>query len=579
MDSVEASWLAELCGSLPRARCAVLLRLPPGAREPRIECWPQGQPPPSALLALANAALVEGAALAEARAAGAGAALGSLCIGTPLLPGSEGRGALAVEITDAKEADTSLWLERVRAGTGWLASFERRERVHSRRAELLQLVGAALEQRTAADALVALATALATRFACERVSIGLVRRGHVRIEALSHSARFDPRSALLRDVAEAMDEACDQDASVAHPAVEGAALRIDRAHEALARAYGSAAVWTVPLVAHGERVGAITFERAGALDARTLRRAEEAAALLAPLLAAQRAAHARPLERIAARLRARLAWLARPEGRWAAAAGAVALLLLAAAPTPHRVTADARLEGRVQRAVVAGVDGYLLQVDAQPGDVVRSGQLLARLDDRDLQLERRKWSARRDQLRGEHREALAGHERTELRMLGARIEEALAQLELIDAQLARTRLVAPFDGVIVRGDLRQMLGSPVEKGQVLLEIAPLDGYRVVLEVDERDIAAVSAGQRGRLALSALPGEPLAFTVERVTPVAVAAEGRNRFRVEAHLEQPSEALRPGLEGVAKIETEPRARAWIWTHDALDWIRLTAWSWWP
>lgn len=581
MDSVEASWLAELCGILPRARGAVLLRAPSGGTGPRIDFWPRGTEASPELLALANAALAGREPVLQARLPRSGAAFGSLAIGVPLAAGADAPGAVAVEIADAKETEAPVWLERLRTGIQWLVSFERRERVHARRAELLDLVGVVLEQRAPADALLALATALATRFACDRVSIGVRRRAGVRVEALSHSARFDPRSALLRSIAAAMDEACDQDASVVHPPLAGSAVRIDRAHEALLQAHGAGVVWTVPLAAHGELVGAITFERGpgAGLDARTLRSSEETGAVLAALIEVKQEAGARPLERMRASLRTRIAWITRPEGRWAAAAAGVLIVLLVASPTTYRVTAEARLEGRVQRAIVAGIDGYLLQVDAHPGDVVQRGQLLARLDERDLHLERRKWAARRGQLRGEHREALAARDRTQLQVLGARIQEADAQLELLDAQLERTHLSAPFDGVIVRGDLRQMLGSPVEKGQVLIEIAPLDGYRVVLEVDERDIAEVSTGQRGKLALSALPGDPLAFTVERVTPVAIASEGHNRFRVEANLDRPSDALRPGLEGVAKIETSRRARGWIWTHDALDWLRLATWSWWP
>jgi hypothetical protein len=140
-------------------------------------------------------------------------------------------------------------------------------------------------------------------------------------------------------------------------------------------------------------------------------------------------------------------------------------------------------------------------------------------------------------------------------------------------------LAAPFDGVVVRGDLQQRLGSPVEKGEVLFEVAPLDGYRVVLEVDERDVAYVSEGQPALLRLSALPGEALPCVVERVTPVAVVADGRNRFRAEARLEEPSESLRPGMTGVARIDAGRRARAWVWTHATFAWLRLAAWSWGP
>jgi len=77
----------------------------------------------------------------------------------------------------------------------------------------------------------------------------------------------------------------------------------------------------------------------------------------------------------------------------------------------------------------------------------------------------------------------------------------------------------------------------------------------------------------------LPGKALPFTIDRVTPVAVAAEGHNRFRAEARLEEPSASLRPGMTGVAKIDAGRRARAWIWTHETLDWLRLVAWSWGP
>jgi RND family efflux transporter MFP subunit len=248
-------------------------------------------------------------------------------------------------------------------------------------------------------------------------------------------------------------------------------------------------------------------------------------------------------------------------------------------PGTHRIIADATLEGRVQRAVVAGLDGYISEASARAGDVVRAGQVLGRLDERDLQLERRKWSARERQLRREYREALAEHDRAERSILQARLDEARAQVALLDEQLARTQLLAPFDGVVVRGDLSQSLGSPVERGEVLYEIAPLEGYRIILEVDERDVADVEVGHTGQLALSALPNEPLALRVENITPVATAEDGHNFFRVEASLEQPLAILRPGMAGVARIEAGRRRLAWIWTHDLVDWLRLLAWSWLP
>jgi multidrug efflux pump subunit AcrA (membrane-fusion protein) len=141
-------------------------------------------------------------------------------------------------------------------------------------------------------------------------------------------------------------------------------------------------------------------------------------------------------------------------------------------------------------------------------------------------------------------------------------------------------MVAPFDGLIVSGDLSQSLGSPVERGQVLFEVAPLEDYRVALQVDERDISHVVVGQRGELTVSSMPGERYGFTVTRITPVNSAKEGRNFFRVEATLEtKPGPRLRPGMEGVGKIYVEERKLVWIWTHAFTDWVRLWIWSWLP
>jgi hypothetical protein len=68
-------------------------------------------------------------------------------------------------------------------------------------------------------------------------------------------------------------------------------------------------------------------------------------------------------------------------------------------------------------------------------------------------------------------------------------------------------------------------------------------------------------------------------VEKITPVSAASEGRNRFRVEAALERTPERLRPGMEGVGKIEIDRRRIVWIWTHQIVDWFRLALWRWLP
>jgi multidrug efflux pump subunit AcrA (membrane-fusion protein) len=102
---------------------------------------------------------------------------------------------------------------------------------------------------------------------------------------------------------------------------------------------------------------------------------------------------------------------------------------------------------------------------------------------------------------------------------------------------------------------------------------------VILEIDERDIAHVREGEEGTLTLTGLPAQPVALHVTKITPVANSADGRNFFRVEAALDGAGSQLRPGMEGVAKLDAGRRHLIWIWTHPLIDWARLMLWKWLP
>jgi multidrug resistance efflux pump len=210
---------------------------------------------------------------------------------------------------------------------------------------------------------------------------------------------------------------------------------------------------------------------------------------------------------------------------------------------------------------------------------VQAGEVLARLDDRDLTLERIRLVTSRQQRMTEYDRALAAHERAEALIIKTQIDQADAQLALVDEQLSRTSLVAPFDGVVVFGDLSQSIGASVDRGQELFRIAPLDTYRVVLEVDESDIEDLSIGQTGVLRVASLPEEPMTYRVERITAISDQKDGRNFFRVEASLESLSVRLRPGMEGIAKTEIDERLLIHSYTGKLVDWAHLALWRWLP
>ncbi|MEJ1939234.1 HlyD family efflux transporter periplasmic adaptor subunit, partial [Nostoc sp. NIES-2111] len=199
------------------------------------------------------------------------------------------------------------------------------------------------------------------------------------------------------------------------------------------------------------------------------------------------------------------------------------------------------------------------------GDSVKQGELLAELDDRELKREKLRWPAERSLAERKEREALASGNRVEQRLAQAQASQAQAQLTLTEDRLRRARITAPFDAVVVKGDLSQQRGSPVETGKALFELAPLNAWRVILKVDERDVAQLRPGQQGELALVSGFSDGLALQLRRVTSLATAEDGRNYFRVEAQVLVPSgkrpPALRPGMEGVAKVDVGSRSLLWL------------------
>lgn len=450
----------------------------------------------------------------------------------------------------------------------------------SHRALLLQAV---VLSHTALDAsAMAFATELAAAFGCARVTLGFLHGGHAEPSAVSHGAGEALAGTGFDAIAAAMDEAIQQATSLQLPAEPGARSAIRLAHTRLQQRQGGT-VASVPLIHAGEIVGAVTCEWPAARSPRDgeLAQVETAVSLVGPVLNLMRLRET-PLRRRAAQAIQR-GWTRLRDGsdrrpKFGAAAALLALIGLCALPMPFRVGGHARIEGAQQRALVAPTDGFLKVAHVRPGDRVKEGQVLVEMADQDLALQRRKWASELAQQESAHAVALARADRSALVVAMARADQARAQLAMVDADIARSSVVAPFDGVVIQGDLAQSIGSPVERGKPLLMVAPGGAFRVVIEVDERDIADVRAGQTGSLALSALPWDALPITISRVTPIARAVDGNNVFEVEAEIGTGASRTRPGLEGVAKIEVARRPLAWGWSHRLAAWVRLKAWAWW-
>lgn len=583
-----AAWLEIQAGALDGMRRAVVV-LGPKERGPfaPVAVWPAGMTGSRSLVDTVERAMAERKALVRPANVTAERPKTRDLIGLPIMLDGRLYGGLALEIERPPDTATAAIVAGLEWSATWFGAFIRRQwqPPSDRLITVLETVATSVHHRRFQESVTAVATELASRLGCERVSIGFLYGKHVQLKGMSHSANFSKKASLVRAIEASMDEAMDQQATVVYPAAEDGPVQVTRAHAELHEAFGKSSVCTVPFADGSELLGAITLESPSGnpLDEQARRLCEHTAALLGPILDVKRKDD-RWLGRKAldsARDVGHRLLGPRDVGlKLTTGIAAILLLIFVFANGDYRVTADARIEGTVQRVVAAPMAGYIARADARAGDTVAEGEELASLDDRDLRLEHLKWLSQRSQRQREQSEALAARDRAQAGILAAQIEQADAQIALLEAQLDRVVVTAPFAGIVVSGDLSQSLGAPVERGDVLFELAPLNAYRIILDVDERDIGAVEVGQPGSLALTGMPDDALEFDVDRITPISTAAEGRNYFRVEASLAvAPPALLRPGMEGVGKIEAGRRKLFWIWTHKITYSIRMFLWSWWP
>jgi multidrug resistance efflux pump len=519
-----------------------------------------------------------------------GAAPKHYLIFVPLRSTQGVRGLAAFVCEPASPAALKAARERVEITVSLLSLYEMRLTLHRRNLDLQRVrmatetLAGVNEHGRSAAASMALCNELASRWQADRVSVGFLKGRYVHLKAMSHTEKFSRKMKLIQDVEAAMEECLDQDVEVAYPAAPQDTY-VARATADLAKRHGPTTVLSLPLRHGGEVRGVLTLERPveDPFDIEDVEALRLTAELCTPTLVTLHETDRWFGARWAAKTRKALAAFLGAKHTWVklAVIGAFGFILfLLFAKGQYRVEAPFAFEATGRRVAPAPFDGKLREVLIQSGQQVAEGQVLARLDTFDLQVELARAQAGYQSSLNAAADARAQGETAKAMMAMEQAKQYHADVELYRQRIGDSEIRSPVDGWILTPDLDKLVGGPVERGKVLFEIAALTSMWAELSVDEDQIGDVQVGQMGELAAVGRPGNHIAFHVVRITPLAEVIDQRNVFKVHAELkgmdpEGEHRSIYPGAEGIAKIDVDKRRYAWIWTRKLVNWVRMKLW----
>jgi len=202
------------------------------------------------------------------------------------------------------------------------------------------------------------------------------------------------------------------------------------------------------------------------------------------------------------------------------------------------------------------------------GKTVAKGDVLARLDDREVQAQMKELRAREGFLKNEMSRVSALIERgaatTQAYERAAMdLQQVQGLISVQNERIGEYTIGSPMDGLILRRDGET--GEIAEVGQVLFRVGVPKPLQVVAEVNEEDIPRVAIGQTVLFRTDAFPGRRLEGRVGEITPMGDI--NAKTFRVKMALPDDT-PLKPGMSVEANIVTREKANVLLLPADALQ-----------
>jgi membrane fusion protein (multidrug efflux system) len=215
-------------------------------------------------------------------------------------------------------------------------------------------------------------------------------------------------------------------------------------------------------------------------------------------------------------------------------------------------SSTATLEAEEEAKVVAKVRGIVKKLNVEEGDWVQAGDVLAQLEDEQLQLEAKRAKATMDRLQNElnRKEELFKKNLVSAQEFENAKYEYQAQqsdYELAKLQVKYTQIQAPISGVV--SDRLIKVGNMISADQEAFKITDFDPILAVLNVPEHEMNKLEKGQKTLIQVDAISGKTFEGEVLRISPTINPETGT--FEVTVSVKDESRQLKPGMFGRVRI----------------------------
>lgn len=206
--------------------------------------------------------------------------------------------------------------------------------------------------------------------------------------------------------------------------------------------------------------------------------------------------------------------------------------------------------------VVSEIDGTVKSLPFDEGGFIRRGELIAKLDDAQLAADLARTEALQQQSKVTYDRVKSVVDQgagapQDLDDAAAALKVAEANVSLAKARWMKTRITAPFDGII--GARRISVGTFIRTAQQITDLANIDEIRVTFSAPERFLAKLSRGAAVNISSTVFPGYELKGNIIAVEPIIDLTT--RSARVVARVQNAGRKFRPGMSAnISAVLTE-------------------------